>query len=115
MANGRDRRGRWAKGTTGNPNGRPRKVIEEKYLEAFRQAVTIDDLIVILKEGLSKAKKGNLPWAQFICDYLIGKPTQYVTADVATDGQHHLKIEYVNDWRNTVDTTPIPSPGTEDD
>jgi hypothetical protein len=96
----RESNGHWKKGHSGNPKGRPRKSVEEKYLSALRDAVTMDDLQKMFAVGLSRAKAGDLGWAKLIAEYLIGKPTQYVDAALQAGGTVRLELFYVQDWRN---------------
>lgn len=98
----RDANGRFVKGhapTNNGKGGRKRRSVEEKYLEAIKKAVSVDDLQAIFNTGFARAKAGDLGWAKLICEYLIGKPTQYVDQSIDLQGAVGLTVEYVNDWR----------------
>lgn len=73
---GREVNGRWRKGTTGNPKGRPRRAVEATYLAVFRDAVTPDDLTEMLRAVVAKAKGGDLACLAWITKYLVGIPAQ---------------------------------------
>lgn len=75
MAAQRDENGRFVKGHNGGP-GRPKRTTEERYIKAMAQTVRIDDWKKIILTGISRAKAGDVGWARFIADYLMGKPVQ---------------------------------------
>lgn len=83
----RDKQGRFIKGQTGNPKGRPRRAIEERYLRRLRRAVNSEEWDAILEKVKSEAKKGEKWAVEFLAHYLIGKPTEYVNADVTSGGE----------------------------
>jgi hypothetical protein len=45
-------------------------------LRVLAKTVRADDFEQILLTGIARAKAGDLGWARFIAEYLIGKPTQ---------------------------------------
>lgn len=86
--NGRDEKGRFVKGhknSAGNKGGtgRPRRSIEERYLKALSGSISISDWKEIVKKAVEQAKDGDKFARQWLADYLIGKPTQYVNADIS--------------------------------
>lgn len=68
--------GTWKKGHSGNPKGRPKRTIEERYLREIARIVRKSDWEKIILTGISRAKAGDLGWARFLAEYLIGKPVQ---------------------------------------
>ena len=72
----REANGTFAKGSSGNPNGRPRKKREERFLEITLSAVTYEDWKAIIKQAVQQAKRGNKDARRFLAEYLIGKPAQ---------------------------------------
>jgi len=87
--NERNQKGRWQKGQTGNPNGRPPKARETARLKTLAEVVTQDEWRRICEVALKDAtdegdyqarEKGR----RFIADYLIGKPRQ--TVSIQRDG-----------------------------
>jgi hypothetical protein len=67
---GRDGRGRFAQGWRGGP-GRPKRQVEEDYLEAFRRAVSIEDMVAIVETAVAQARDGNGRARDFIARYLL--------------------------------------------
>lgn len=76
MTAARKANGQWSKGVSGNPNGRPKRSTEERYLRALRRYVTLEDWEKVVKTALARAKAGDSAARQWLSDYLIGKPTQ---------------------------------------
>jgi len=89
----RDSRGRFVKGQSGNPNGRPRRSTEEEFLRKLRTNVDCADFETIIQVAVSRAKAGDIAFAKLLLQYLIGMPTQYVKQDV--NGQLDM---YVVNW-----------------
>ena len=79
----RDEKGRFVKGSSGNPNGRSRKSDEEIWLKRLHECVTPDDFTQMVRVGVSRAKAGDSAMLRLLFQYLIGMPTQYVKSDVA--------------------------------
>lgn len=93
----RDANGRFAKGESGNPKGRPPKAREERYLEIARSTVTFKQWKAIVQKAADQAERGNPTARKWLSDYLIGPPVQRTELTGADGGT--LKLEYVNDWR----------------
>lgn len=70
-----------------NPAGRPRREIEEKYLLVFRRAVKPKDWREVIDRALEQAKMGDKDARKFLAEYLVGKPTEYVAADLTSGGE----------------------------
>jgi len=68
--------GQFEKGHTGNPNGRPKRSTEEKYLAALSRRVTLKEWAKIVDVAVARAKAGDGQARQWISDYLMGKPVQ---------------------------------------
>ena len=68
--------GTFAKGHTGNPNGRPKRSTEEKYLTALSRRVPLKEWAKIVDVAVARAKAGDGQARQWISDYLMGKPIQ---------------------------------------
>src|SRR5262245_241965 len=63
----RDNQGRFLPGWSGGP-GRPARAVEESYAEAFRRAVTPEDLAKIASKLRDRALEGDVPAARLILD-----------------------------------------------
>ena len=74
----RNEKGQFIKGHTGNAKGRPKRKTEDKYLKALRDSVTLKDWKAISKKATEQAKRGDRAARQWLSDYLLGKPQQYV-------------------------------------
>jgi hypothetical protein len=87
---GRDKNGRFTKGNKaaiGNKGGRPRRATEERYLIELTKVVTLKEWRVIIKKVAEKAKQGDMAAFRLLAEYVIGKPTQYIDADVTSGGE----------------------------
>ena len=72
----RNELGRFVAGSTGNPNGRPSKKREERFLEVTLSACTFEDWKAIVKKAVEQAKRGDATARKWLGDYLIGPPAQ---------------------------------------
>ncbi len=81
---GRDENGKFKKGVSGNPNGRPRKKREIRFYEITQTACTFEDWKEIVKVAVEDAKKGDATSRKWLSDYLMGAPQQYL--DMTTKG-----------------------------
>lgn len=92
-----DARGKFKKGNTaaiGNKGGRPRRSVEESYLEKMVGVVTLKRWAVAVNAVLEKAEKGDVTAFKVLAGYGMGLPTVYITADVTTDA------EGLEEWRS---------------
>jgi len=88
----RDKQGRFQKGKSGNPAGRPKRSTEEKYLKALRARVKLADWRAIVDRAIELAMhKGDWRARQWLSDYLIGKPMQ----KLEHTGEGGAGIEYI--------------------
>jgi hypothetical protein len=94
----RDEKGRFVKGSAGNPHGRPPKEREVRFYEITLATVTFDDWKEIVARAVQDAKRGDTAARKWLADYLIGTPEQKL--DVTSNG-NTVFVEYVNDWRET--------------
>ena len=76
----RDNRGRFAKGASGNPQGRLPKAIEKSYLQVSENVCTFEVWREIVMKAIEQAKRGDARARQWLSDYLVGKPISMVMA-----------------------------------
>lgn len=73
--------------------GRPKREIEHKYHEWFKEAVTEEDFKQVVRAVLEEAKLGKSIWAaKFITEYLIGQPGQAIQIDQSTNHSGGIEI-----------------------
>ena len=92
----RDDSGRFVKGQTGNPNGRPKRRTEDQYLDAMIGRVSLKDWRDIVDAAIVKAKRGDARARTWLSDYLLGPPVQKLQHQGEDGGPVKLVVEYVN-------------------
>lgn len=90
----RDEKGRFVKGTCGNPKGRGKKETEESYLQAFRDKVLPSDWAAIIARAMGDAKRGDAVARKFIADYMIGPPMQRAEITGGDGGPITIRVVY---------------------
>lgn len=88
----RTERGRFVKGVSGNPKGRP-KTLKADYLGIMANIVTPKKWAEIIERATKDAAKGNAAARKWIADYLLGRPVEHVKAEIKTTA---LTLE---EWR----------------
>jgi len=86
----RDERGRFAKGHSGNPGGRP--VNQSKYLKKIDTSMRLKDWAEIIKKAIEQAKRGDHKAREWLSNYLVGKPIQGINLE--QDGILEITISY---------------------
>ena len=97
----RDEQGHFLKGHSLKSPGRKRRSTEERYLRSLTDAVSMDDWQAIIQKAIEQATGGDKDARTFLANYLIGKPTEYVAADVTSNGEGlRVLIQYADDHPN---------------
>jgi hypothetical protein len=93
----RDDKGRFVKGVTGNPAGRPKKEREQEYHDILVSVVTPAEWKAVVVKALEQAKRGDGVARKWLADYLIGPPVE--KKEIAgTDGSPlKIIVEYADD------------------
>lgn len=81
-------------GEVRNPNGRPKKEREIKYLEVTLNAVTFSDWEKIVQKARDQALKGDAVARKWLADYLVGAPVQRNEHSGAEGGPIVYKVVY---------------------
>ena len=84
----RDKNGRFVKGQSGNPNGRRPKAKELSYLAIVTDVITPDRFKAGIEKVWQLALRGDLSAMRFVTEYILGKPTQ----DISAETSEHIKI-----------------------
>jgi hypothetical protein len=80
----RDENGRFVKGETGNPKGRPPRAREERYYEIMMTTCSYADWQKIVEKAVIDAKRGDKEARKWLSDYLVGTAEQRL--DITSDG-----------------------------
>jgi hypothetical protein len=88
----RDSKGRFVKGKSGNPNGRPKREVEQDYLQATISSVSLASWKRIVNKAVLQAERGDSAARKWLSDYLLGLPTQNVNM------RHKGKV-VIWDWK----------------
>jgi len=75
----------WQKGQSGNPNGRPKKEREERFMEITLSAVSFAEWRIIVKKAVEQAERGNPTARKWLSDFLLGLPMQ--KHDITSGGE----------------------------
>jgi len=107
----RDESGKFIKGVSGNPQGRPKKEREERFYEITLSTVGFEDWKAIIQKAVKQAKSGDSMARKFLADYIMGPPVQRVE-QTGKDGEpQKLIVEYVN---NPYPVTGVSSGASDD-
>lgn len=103
----RDTKGRFVKGSSGNPHGGRRSRTSQELLDAINQAVTPDDWQAIITKAVKQAKNGNPIARKWLSDYLIGVPVQRLEHTGANGQPIYMA------WLDAENLPTAATPGTE--
>lgn len=89
----RDEKGRFVKGHSGNPGGRP--IDQTKYLKKIDTTLSLKEWRVIILKAIEQAKRGDSRARQWLSDYVVGKPIQSI--DLEHDGEIRFIVDYADE------------------
>lgn len=91
----RDEKGRFIKGKSGNPNGRPPKATEQEYLDAIFEVVPLLRFKKMIEKQAARAEKGDIRSFEVIAKYVA----PYIERkDITTMGEKIQFLEIVKDY-----------------
>lgn len=67
----RDKRGRFVKGQSGNPNGRAPRATEQEYRDALLDIVPIERWKKIVERQAQRAEKGDIRAFESLAKYIV--------------------------------------------
>jgi len=91
----RDSQGRFVKGYSGNPSGRPSREHEKRYFDVTLAAVSVEDWQAIVTRAIHDAKRGDTSARKWLADYVLGLPVQKL--EQLTDGVLEILVNYNDD------------------
>lgn len=95
MARQRDDKGRFVKGQSGNPKGRPPRATELEYLEALKDILPLERFKLIVDSYAKRAERGDTRAAEVLFRYVLpqvskteitGKDGNTITVRLMDDG-----------------------------
>lgn len=72
----------WKKGQSGNPRGRPRRVVEQEYVDAVMGACPLKDWKRIVRQAVKDAQAGEHKAREFLARYLAPVPDRLEVSGV---------------------------------
>lgn len=84
----RDSKGRFVKGSSGNPTGRAPKEREDRYYQITMTACTFKDWTAIVKKAVEQARRGDSVARKWLSDFLVGVPEQPI------DLMHNITVNW---------------------
>lgn len=96
----RDENGRFLKGVTGNPKGRPKVEREIQYYRILQTAVSLADWEAIVQKAVEQAKRGDAVARKWLADYLIGPPIERKELTGADGSALTIRILDISDDAN---------------
>lgn len=91
----RDEKGRFVKGSTGNPKGRMPKTREIKFFDLTVSAVSEQDWVDIVDKAKKQAKYGDAVARKWIADYLVGQAVSRMDNERMAIGQETIEQKAV--------------------
>ena len=90
----RDKNGKWLKGETGNPNGRPKKEHEEEYYRILVSICTPAHWKKIVEKMIADAEGGDDKARKLLFDHALGLPVQKTELTGAEGDKIIFEVHY---------------------
>jgi len=90
----RDKKGRFVKGVSGNPKGRPTKEREQKYYEYAMYTVTYKEWQDIINRAVADAKRGDASARKWLSEYLAPQAQRH---EVSGPDGDVIRVSLVDD------------------
>lgn len=92
----------WTKGVSGNPAGSKKTAFKQDFDNLKAKKEMFDRGTQILNEEWDEifyamcahAKNGNVQAANFVANYILGKPKETIVHDVTEDAKQGLRLAY---------------------
>ena len=92
----------WGKGQSGNPAGAKKTAFRQDFDNLKAKKEMFDRGTQILNEEWDEifyamcdhAKKGNVQAANFVANYILGKPKETIVHDVTEEAKQGLRLAY---------------------
>ena len=109
----RDARGRWVKGTTGNPGGQKKGNKSARYWAITQNTCTLKDWRAIITKAIEQAKGGDKHARAWLADRLIGSVTAKLKTTIDVGETLNEDLERALDRILGPDASDGAAPGTD--
>lgn len=100
----RDADGKFVKGKSGNPKGRPAKERETRYYDILMSTVTFEVWAEIVRKAAEQARKGDQAARKWLADYLVGPPVERKEITGVDGNAVEILVRYADPYSNDTET-----------
>lgn len=97
----RDEKGRFTKGSVGNPKGRKSIAEELPFIEQLKNNVSPEAFGRIILKLVTMSEHGNLDAAKVLMPYLLGNPVSKTELTGAGSGALEIVVRYADQTNRT--------------